>query len=587
MDVTRENFHDVYPILKEKLLTCKFLSFDEEMTGINGTDPSQRYKKDDTPATRYQKMRSIATKYSIIQFGLCFFHDSPDGNGFVASPYNFYLFPDYGTDVVLSASSIDFLRKNNMDFGRWIGKGIPFVDTKGEEWLRKKYSMNEISPTDAATTAAADSKKLITLSRKSDLDFMETNFQLFDEFLKNPSSEIFEFQECNSYLRRYIYQQIETLYVNEVLLKRSEKGNSLCAYKISKESKTQHDLQQKLQREKDYSIAMGFRLFFNDLIASKKPIVGHNNWFDLLFMLRWFDSPLAEDFDQFREHLNSLFPLIFDTKYIESSGLISEPSLDTYLEQCYQKYLNKPSSLLISIHVDCPTFNPNDANYHNAGYDAYCTGYIFAHQIYHSNGSLQHIHNSTTDDTTAATATASPAAVTSTEFIYETACNKIFCMHSLFDVNLNPKAVSGLSKYQNQTLLRVTNFPKEVKTDTFLSIESQSNHPESLEVIWVDDFSLFLVFPGSLEPNDERILNYKKLAPSEWIFETLEDFLSPSPKNEDRMDEVASSIHRSSSPIPENSSILSRAVSAILSPFRWASNDQVSSSPPPPPFPVC
>jgi poly(A)-specific ribonuclease len=554
MDVTRENFQDVYPIIKEKLSTCRFISFDEEMSGINGTDPSQRYKKDDTPATRYQKMRSIATKYSIIQFGLCLFHDSPDGNGFIASPYNFYLFPDSGTDVVVSASSIDFLRKNNMDFGTWIGKGITFVDAKGEEWLKKKYAMNEAPPVDPV---AADPKKLMTLSRKSDLDFMEANFKLFDDFLKDSSTEIFQFQECNAYLRRYIYQQIETLYANDVIIKKSEKGNSLCAYKISKESKIQHDLQQKIQREKDYSAAMGFRLLFNDLVSCKKPLVGHNNWFDLLFMSRWFDCQLMEDFDAFRQHLHSQFPLIFDTKLIESSGFIAEPSLDTYLEQCYQKYRNKESSVPISIHSDCSTFNPSAANYHNAGYDAYCTGFIFANQIYNSNGSLQQIQNST--------------AATEADSIYDTTCNKIFCMHSLFDVNLNPLGVSGLSKYQNQTLLRVTNFPKEVKTETFLSIEADSNYEVNLEVIWVDDFSLFLVFPCT-ESDDERILNYKKLAPAEWGFEKLEDFLSPAKNNMEQEEEEACG-----SPIRENPSIISRAVSAILSPFRWASNEQVSA----------
>jgi hypothetical protein len=33
MNVTRDNFEVVYPIFKEKLNTCLFYSFDEEMTG--------------------------------------------------------------------------------------------------------------------------------------------------------------------------------------------------------------------------------------------------------------------------------------------------------------------------------------------------------------------------------------------------------------------------------------------------------------------------------------------------------------------------------------------------------------------------
>ena len=40
---------------------------------------------------------------------------------------NFYVFPDRGADVVMSPGAIDFLRKNGLDFGKWIGKGLPFA----------------------------------------------------------------------------------------------------------------------------------------------------------------------------------------------------------------------------------------------------------------------------------------------------------------------------------------------------------------------------------------------------------------------------------------------------------------------------
>ncbi len=92
------------------------------MTGISA-DWVDRNSRDDTPEKRYVKMCKVASKYSIIQFGLCLYHEQTNGT-YLASPYNFYLFPENShADIVMSASSIDFLRKNHMDFGTWISKG--------------------------------------------------------------------------------------------------------------------------------------------------------------------------------------------------------------------------------------------------------------------------------------------------------------------------------------------------------------------------------------------------------------------------------------------------------------------------------
>ena len=111
--ITRENFMQMYPIVKEKILSCKFISIDEEMTGIMSPDWQQRNKKYDDPDGRYAKMVPVAKRYAIIQFGLCCWHDItlPNGEqGMEASPFTFYIFADNGPDVTLSSSSIAFLR---------------------------------------------------------------------------------------------------------------------------------------------------------------------------------------------------------------------------------------------------------------------------------------------------------------------------------------------------------------------------------------------------------------------------------------------------------------------------------------------
>lgn len=88
MNVTKKNFKDVLPTVIEKLQTCKFVSFDLEMSGIYSTDKSKRNRKDDEPAQRYSKMIEPATTYSIVQFGLSTFHENVDGERITLAVHN-------------------------------------------------------------------------------------------------------------------------------------------------------------------------------------------------------------------------------------------------------------------------------------------------------------------------------------------------------------------------------------------------------------------------------------------------------------------------------------------------------------------
>jgi len=74
-------------------------------------------------------MRTVVSKFNIIQLGLTFFtHD--DGK-ITAHPYNFYLFPrEYlqkDPVICMQSGTADFNSKQNMDWTRWISKGITYV----------------------------------------------------------------------------------------------------------------------------------------------------------------------------------------------------------------------------------------------------------------------------------------------------------------------------------------------------------------------------------------------------------------------------------------------------------------------------
>jgi poly(A)-specific ribonuclease len=70
--------------------------------------------------------------------------------------------------------------------------------------------------------------------------------------------------------------------------------------KMDEEARLAHQQAAAEEDLKKFETAMGMRLLFNDLVAAKKPLVGHNCFFDILFMMSWFDGPLPDTMSAFK-----------------------------------------------------------------------------------------------------------------------------------------------------------------------------------------------------------------------------------------------------------------------------------------------
>ena len=215
--------------------------------------------------------------------------------------------------------------------------------------------------------------------------------------------------------------QVDLKYSDSLVLKKNE-NNVLCGYKVDKEAKIEFERKKNEDNLVKFRNMIGFRQVFNALVALKKPVVGHNLLFDLMFIQRWLDAKLPEDFTEFKKTLNANFSHIFDTKYVDSCGALNVKYDDTTLAQCYERYKTvvevvetvhdevemevegtdgtctatstttsaaaaaaaAASSAAatgdIIVSSDC-VFDPNAAAFHNAGYDAYCTGETNFHNI--------------------------------------------------------------------------------------------------------------------------------------------------------------------------------------------------------------
>ena len=67
---------------------------------------------------------------------------------------------------------------------------------------------------------------------------------------------------------------------------------------------------------------MGFSLVVKEMISAKKPIIGHNCMYDLLYLYNQFIDELPSTFNEFVLKWNTLFPETFDSKVLATNSRV-------------------------------------------------------------------------------------------------------------------------------------------------------------------------------------------------------------------------------------------------------------------------
>jgi len=158
MDVDIDNFSEVLEVFCDALATASFVAIDLEMTGIkpDGVDPDDYWEP---PELRYPKRRDAAASFGIVQVGVCLFQETSnqgtDESFISVQPFNFFLFPRpvneppdcmISPKLLLDADATHFIRCNGMDFGRWLSKGITYLDRPGELALDNALAKRWLGP---------------------------------------------------------------------------------------------------------------------------------------------------------------------------------------------------------------------------------------------------------------------------------------------------------------------------------------------------------------------------------------------------------------------------------------------------------
>ncbi len=103
------------------------------------------------------------------------------------------------------------------------------------------------------------------------------------EFFGDDTKTEFIFAACNSFIRRVLYQRLELLHP-DVPTKRADDGR-IIVLKMDFAAAAEEKLRAQQEAAAKLRDSLGFRLVFEELVAAKKPIVGHNCMFDLLFLM--------------------------------------------------------------------------------------------------------------------------------------------------------------------------------------------------------------------------------------------------------------------------------------------------------------
>jgi poly(A)-specific ribonuclease len=366
VEVTRENFSRLLPTILTSIEASDFYAIDTELTGLCSSK-SHRYSSFDDLQARYLKVRDSAVNFGILQIGLSCFRWLRNKKKWDHTTFSFFVFPDTSSTVSSNdkkfscqISSINFLSQNGFDFNKSFKEGIPYLNHVEERMFRESSGLNE------GEDSSKKSKNPIIELKNKDKEFMDGICKLIDEWLKiEDINENLLLPSANSYQRLLIHQQLDLNYKNLTAQKKFIDGKTFLY--LSKLNNKEERLEEK---SRILDNLLGFRKVWDKLVSCGKPLIGHNCFLDLCQLYCKLVEPLPHEYDEFKSKLTSLFPVVYDTKYLCLTLSFFKESQSNSLCDLFAYFKKNITDKLISKAID-------EVQFHNAGFDAYSTGAVF------------------------------------------------------------------------------------------------------------------------------------------------------------------------------------------------------------------
>ncbi|CAB9509054.1 specific ribonuclease PARN [Seminavis robusta] len=495
------------------------------------------------------------------------YHGSGSIPEFVCRRYNFFMFPPADNhitrEVVLNASSIAFLAQHNMDFDMWTRQGTPFVTGNVAEDLIAQYHQKQQSIQEKkkqnVSNALRPGRRRVELRRTEDIDFHARAMASLREWLDGaqppPPNEqqeeglSFLLPPANSFLRRALYESIAVEYPALILESAGPTHpNQIRVLRLNEQE--QQAREERLLRESWQDLIVNkigvWRVFmalslachgleipcnsitfagqvgdidwgrsFETLGHLKStgrqiPMVVHNGYMDLMFLLTHFHShKLPANFVGAKRLIHSYFPVVYDTKFMATEcgrAALWNDSTNTALEPLFVKFVSGNEDMNGLVVLDDSDETGNDQS-HDASYDAYMTGCVFAffcrfitlHEhfdcdtsnspaIHRKVGSFSHLLCDASD-----------------ELVRKLfGPNKLYLMQSIYAVDLETAEDPHCRGMISESIFRISNFDPSVTTRTIISCLSNvidtRGERVNFELYWCNDTTFLVAASSKVAP---------------------------------------------------------------------------------------
>ena len=434
MIVYNENQKEAYEIFKNTCDNSQYVSFDCEMTGINlGTKTDGT--KYDTQEFRYYKQREVVSKLDLIQIGFTFYQErtkkiekEPEKDKdkkeieekqfYLERTFLFYLYKNsklkminedlFDSELRAHPAALKFLGDTNFDFNILIKKGINFNKLQNREKIKNALSEKKILLSNGA----------MFLSKENESLLIEKVIQVSEYIIKG-TSKPFEISFDNNRLLIFFLgiNFKKLLNIDGFIITKSfEKGKDKTIIITKKENISNNGFNQKYNSFDNFKIIikndvniiyqsryqlgcfsneeivdqlteeeLGFSKFIEYLCAKKIPIIGHNIYYDMMFVFDKLIGDLPPDFYSFKEQIHQYFPIIYDTKYITTKLTQQYKKCNiekTNLDNVYKTIMKDRFDIYVDFFPDAPNgfclYNDMERDkLHDAGYDSIITGRCF------------------------------------------------------------------------------------------------------------------------------------------------------------------------------------------------------------------
>ncbi|KAG3290523.1 poly(A)-specific ribonuclease PNLDC1 isoform X1 [Ictidomys tridecemlineatus] len=387
MDLGAEEFEQNLPFLQELVQDADFVGLDIEFTGLRSSlSGPQQISLFDLPSEWYLKTRQSVQQFTICQIGLSVFSTiEGEFNKYVAHSYNFFLFPTtFGildSEFSFQASSVQFLNQYGFNYNKFLKNGIPYMNEEQEKKIKHNILTGNWR---VRSSLDKDQIKVVIDEVTRWLDLAEEG-----DRMTLPGIAGFQAFEVQLVLRQALPNIWTMLKDQGVVVKKVSQQHRWYLENASCDRAS-------CWKEQILLSARGFSVFFQMLVKAQKPLVGHNMMMDLLHLHEKFFRPLPESYDQFKQNIHDLFPVLIDTKNVTKDiwKELHFPRVSNLSEvyEVLSSNLNptKNSGPVIVHASKCEKYAQNKCP-HEAAYDAFLCGSVLlkvAHLL------LQRVHSS-------------------------------------------------------------------------------------------------------------------------------------------------------------------------------------------------